>query len=238
MVCPISHRRFSEMEHPVLVHGVNNKTVYEAEFIVQWFKHHSLMDPVTHRCIKPDLAWRVLRPLRPASRLYLARAGFLDGDGGRVFLFLVLMVWAAVHLALTQIPVALELWLNMTSSQRFWTIAIMLGSVFVLVTGLVVLSFRVFIESVVYQIQNPFDVSNFAYVMSSFAVMVASLSCCFFAFIFVWTLLRRTTLNLLQLLALAFTVCMALAFTVCITKLRLMNRLFHRSLVLSLFMFR
>ena len=87
MVCPISHRRLSEMEHPVLVHGVNNKTVYEAEFIIQWFKHHSLMDPVTHKYIKPDLAWRVLRPLRPASRLYLARAGFLDGDGGRVFLF-------------------------------------------------------------------------------------------------------------------------------------------------------
>jgi len=117
------------------------------------------------------------------------------------------MVWAAVHLVLAQIPIALELWLNMTLSQRFYTLLIVLGGVFLLVTGLVVVSFRVFIESVAYQIQNPFDVSNYAYVMSSFTVMAALLSCCFLALIFAWALLRRTLLNLLQLLALAFTVC-------------------------------
>ncbi len=117
------------------------------------------------------------------------------------------MVWTAAHLVLAQIPVALELWLNMTLSQRFCTLLIVLGGVFLLATGLIVVSFRVFIESVAYQIQNPLDVSNFAYVMSSFTVMAALLSCCFFALIFAWALLRRTLLNLLQLLALAFTVC-------------------------------
>jgi len=86
MLCPISHRRC--IKHPVTIRNVNEKTVYEAEFIVQWLKHHRLMDPVTHKWIAPGLACHILRPYGKddgGTQALLVRAGYLDGRGGKVW---------------------------------------------------------------------------------------------------------------------------------------------------------
>ncbi len=91
MICPISHRR--QIKHPVVIQNVNEKTIFEAEFIIQWLKHHKLMDPVTHKCINSGLACHILRPHggdEDATRTFLARAGYLDGCGGKDFFICVL----------------------------------------------------------------------------------------------------------------------------------------------------
>ena len=62
--------------------------IYDAEHIVQWLKHYSLMDPVTHTYIRPGFAADILCPTSTATaetHVFLARAGYLDGNGGKVF---------------------------------------------------------------------------------------------------------------------------------------------------------
>lgn len=89
MVCPISHIPIENIEHPVFIPETvtNRMIVYDAEHIVRWLKNHSLMDPVTHKRIRPDFAFRILRPTStamPDTMSFLKRAGYLDGHGGKV----------------------------------------------------------------------------------------------------------------------------------------------------------
>ena len=86
MTCPISHK--TRIKHPVVIKNVNEKTTFEAEYLVQWLKHHRMIDPVSHRPIKPGLARHILKPHGGAeedTKKLLIRAGYLDGRGGKVF---------------------------------------------------------------------------------------------------------------------------------------------------------
>ena len=87
-VCPISHIPLSQIKHPVVIikSTTNLSIVYDAEHIVQWLKHHSLLDPITNKKIPAGFANSILRPASSSATTaaFLARAGYLNGRGGTV----------------------------------------------------------------------------------------------------------------------------------------------------------
>ena len=85
-VCPISHIPVREILHPVVFRKRTVDTVYSAEHVVEWLKNHSLLDPVSHEYVEPNLATEILEPWggNSTTRKFLVRAGVLDGIGGKV----------------------------------------------------------------------------------------------------------------------------------------------------------
>ena len=87
-VCPISHIPVDEIQHPVTFVS-EHRIVYNAEDVIDWLKHHSLINPITNAQVSPDFANNLLRPFDrndSDTPLVLSRAGYLDGAGGKVFI--------------------------------------------------------------------------------------------------------------------------------------------------------
>ena len=93
-VCPISHIPIEEILHPV-TSMTGPRIVFNAEDIIHWLKHCSLLNPVTNAEVKADLAEHILRCFESndeATQLVLSRAGYLDGAGGKVLFYFILRV--------------------------------------------------------------------------------------------------------------------------------------------------
>ena len=88
-VCPISHIPIEEISHPVTF-VTEHRIVYNAEDVIGWLKHHSLINPITNAELNPDFANNILRPFNrndSITPLVLRQAGYLDGAGGKVCSF-------------------------------------------------------------------------------------------------------------------------------------------------------
>lgn len=88
-VCPISHIPIAEIKHPVtFASEKKNSIVYNAEDAIEWLKHYALVVPITNHRICPGFAHEILHPRHSDDKAtidLLLKAGFLDGEGGKVF---------------------------------------------------------------------------------------------------------------------------------------------------------
>ena len=188
-VCPISHIPVSQLQHPVVVRAATRAVVYDAEHIVRWLKHHSLMDPVTHARIRPGFAVDILRPAPsagPDTRAFLARAGYVDGRGGQVIIFgcIVVMNIELVTTLLAQLPRAVEFWLRMNTAQRFWMLIGTIPAVALLVTGMCAVWIAQLQHHFMLQVQHPLDLANALHLAQCLAVvLVLTASTCAAAFV-------------------------------------------------------
>ena len=87
-MCPISHIPVAEIQHRVTFTS-EHRIVYNAEDVIEWLKHHTLVNPITNSPVSADFANNLLHPFHAndtATAEFLLRAGYLDGCGGKVCL--------------------------------------------------------------------------------------------------------------------------------------------------------
>jgi hypothetical protein len=99
-ICPISHIPLCEIQYPVVLRksgllygysGTIKTTVYCGKHLSEWLKHYSMIDPITNRAMRCDLASALMKPapfgdlaMSKATEIFLRSQGFLDGRGGQV----------------------------------------------------------------------------------------------------------------------------------------------------------
>jgi len=82
--CPISFIPVHEILHKVTF-TTDRRIIYNAEDLIAWLKHYSLVVPITNAQISPGFANELLRPHDPGDQStvdLLKQAGYLDGAGG------------------------------------------------------------------------------------------------------------------------------------------------------------